>query len=80
MFTAREDGALEVLTRGPTPNHRQSIYEEAPYYPVDRSPSSASNFESLCRVILPLYHHVTRISDRGGYYTASRWTWAPRRH
>jgi hypothetical protein len=43
MFTAREDRTLELLTRGPTPNHYEQIYGEAPYYLADSSTTLAPN-------------------------------------
>jgi hypothetical protein len=43
MFAAREDGDLELLAQGLTPCHRELIYDEGLYYPVDPLATSASN-------------------------------------
>jgi hypothetical protein len=42
MFTAEEDGTLELVTRGPTPSQHETIYGEAPYYPENPSTTSTS--------------------------------------
>jgi hypothetical protein len=42
MFTAGEDGNLELLTRGPAPRHHALVYGKAPYHPIDLQTSSTS--------------------------------------
>jgi hypothetical protein len=42
MFISEEDGNLELLARGRSPRHRELIYGEAPYYPIDPSVILAS--------------------------------------
>jgi hypothetical protein len=39
MFAVREDGNLELLTRGPILRHPAPVYEKSPYYPADPSTS-----------------------------------------
>jgi hypothetical protein len=42
MFAAREDGILELLTRGPAPRHPAPVYGKAPYYPANPSTSGGA--------------------------------------
>jgi hypothetical protein len=39
MFSTREDGNLELLTRGTAPRHLVPVYGKAPYYSADLSTS-----------------------------------------
>jgi hypothetical protein len=40
MFTARDDGNLELLTQGPVPRHHAPVYGQAPYLLADPSTSN----------------------------------------
>jgi hypothetical protein len=62
MFTAGEDGTVELLTRGPTSSHHDPIYREAPYYPAGLSTTLASDGTDQ------LEHH--RGTDQGAYLSA----------
>jgi hypothetical protein len=54
MFAAREDGDLELLTRGPTPIHPASVYGKAPNYLAD--PSTSGGAYSGLNPHAGLYH------------------------
>jgi hypothetical protein len=51
MFATGEDETLELLTRGPAPNHHQPIYGEARYYPTN--PSTTSTLGGGCSGLNP---------------------------
>jgi hypothetical protein len=51
MFTAGEDGNLELLTWGSVPNHLSPVYRKAPYFLADMSTSSTSG--SACSDLNP---------------------------
>jgi hypothetical protein len=42
MFTAGDDGSLELLTQGPAPRHPAPVYEQAPYLPANPSISGGA--------------------------------------
>jgi hypothetical protein len=57
MFATREDGNLELLTRGPVLRHPTLVYGVYPYYSVDPSTSGGTCSD--------LNHHV------GSYYLST---------
>jgi hypothetical protein len=78
MFTAEEDGNLELLTRGPAPRHPTPVYEIALYYPADLPTSSTlggapHRFESLCMAAPPLRLDITGTLDRDNYLPVFSW-------
>jgi hypothetical protein len=42
MFTAGEDGNLELLTQGPVPKHLVPVYGKTPHYPANSSTSGGA--------------------------------------
>jgi hypothetical protein len=58
MFSAREDGNLELLTRGPPPKHLASVYGQAPYLLA-----SSSTPSGVCSGLNPYagsYHRAAK--------------------
>jgi hypothetical protein len=47
MFTAGEDGNLELQIRGPPPRQWALIYGEAPYYPADLPSTTTLMLDSV---------------------------------
>jgi hypothetical protein len=71
MFTAREDGNLELLTRGPAPKHLASVYGQVPYLGqfiyIRRG---MIRFQSLCRVVQSRCQNNTTALSRGTHLLA----------
>jgi hypothetical protein len=51
MFTAGEDGNLELLAQGPAPSHPRPLYGKASYYPT--YPLTLSASDNVCSDLNP---------------------------
>jgi hypothetical protein len=61
MFFIGEDENLELLTRGPTPKHLESVYGQASYLPASLSTSGGA-----CPGLNPYvgpYHRATKTTE-----------------
>jgi hypothetical protein len=59
MFTAGDEGSLELLTRGPAPRHPASVYGQSPY--LQANPSTSGEVCSGLNPFAGKYYHSARI-------------------
>jgi hypothetical protein len=61
MFTAREDGNLELLTRDPAPKHLALVYGQVPY--LSASSSTSGGACSGLNSYAGSYHHIAKTTQ-----------------